>query len=159
MIEFNGMPSGEFAEYVVKNHRKAGLRLSIIPTIIMCAIVIVIALVIKQPVVLIGLLLPIMLVILLASQPFEKDVPKLFATQITISEDGEMFALGYFEKHYRAVSSVETVIDIGSGYIIEFEYEVRNPFFLCQKDLIVKGSIEQFEELFKDKIVRLDENK
>ncbi len=29
-----------------------------------------------------------------------------------------------------------------------------NRRFICQKDLITEGTIEEFEEIFKDKIVR-----
>ena len=51
-------------------------------------------------------------------------------------------------------------------FIIELKfYEFKfyglagSMFFICQKDLIVEGSIEEFEKLFEDKIVRKYEKK
>ena len=45
------------------------------------------------------------------------------------------------------------VIDMGAWY--KFKYNLTiNVFTVCQKDLIVEGTIEEFEELFADKLVR-----
>ena len=49
--------------------------------------------------------------------------------------------------------SVLEVIDMGAWY--KFKYNLTiNVFTVCQKDLIVEGTLEEFEELFADKLVR-----
>lgn len=51
------------------------------------------------------------------------------------------------------VLNVKRVIDYGNFYDIVF-YSHRWRTCICQKDLIVKGTIEEFEQIFEDKIVR-----
>ena len=41
-------------------------------------------------------------------------------------------------------------------YVIKFYIPEQCINCVCQKDLIVEGTIEQFEEMFKDKIVQID---
>lgn len=53
------------------------------------------------------------------------------------------------------LSCVKSVIDMGAWYNFEFDYKINN-FFVCQKDLLVEGSIKEFEKLFEDKLKRLD---
>ena len=54
--------------------------------------------------------------------------------------------------------SVLEVIDMGAWY--KFKYNLTiNVFTVCQKDLIVEGTIEEFEELFADKLVRKETKK
>ena len=100
--------------------------------------------------------LPLAFIVASAIWPTKKEEYKLFSKSITITEDGEMVAVTHFEEILRAVSQVEEVVDVGCGYIIKFYYEHRTDFFLCQKDLLVKGTIEQFENLFEGKITRLN---
>lgn len=54
---------------------------------------------------------------------------------------------------YRAevyeIENVESVVDYGSYYVI------KNPrYIFCQKDLLTQGTLEDFEKLFADKLVR-----
>ena len=49
---------------------------------------------------------------------------------------------------------VKKVIDFGAFYSIIFYLPDIDRRFVCQKDLITKGTLEEFEKLFEDKIVR-----
>ena len=49
---------------------------------------------------------------------------------------------------------IKEIIDWNSFYEIKFYFPNQFGLCFCQKDLIVEGTIEEFEELFKDKIVR-----
>lgn len=53
----------------------------------------------------------------------------------------------------KKIDSVVKVIDEGNFYYIKFMIG-RLPFGLCQKDLLVKGTIEDFEKVFDGLIVR-----
>ena len=57
-------------------------------------------------------------------------------------------------ERFHGLDSVQTVFDYGKWYHFKFDYTNRDMYFVCQKDLISQGTIEEFEELFKDKIER-----
>jgi len=61
---------------------------------------------------------------------------------------------GYFVTgHIKTISEVLKVIDYWYWYEIVFKQREKMNY-ICQKDLIVTGTIEDFEKLFEGKIVR-----
>jgi len=54
----------------------------------------------------------------------------------------------------RSVDGVKKVVDEGSYYHIKFSFPIGMAICFCQKDLLVEGTIEEFEKLFEGKIVR-----
>ena len=58
------------------------------------------------------------------------------------------------ESKNNPIGEIETVVDYGEWYQIYFNIGFRNNYMICQKDLIVKGTLEEYEKLFGDKIVR-----
>jgi len=52
------------------------------------------------------------------------------------------------------LDDVKNVVDLGDWYIVRFYFPINLRWFICQKDLIVEGTIEDFEKLFEGKIVR-----
>ena len=74
--------------------------------------------------------------------------------RITI-EDEKIVCDGSVEVEYcsKDILDVKKVLDYGSFYFIKFYFD-GSTLYLCQKDLIVKGTIEEFEELFADRLVR-----
>ena len=76
-----------------------------------------------------------------------------FSTDVKI--DGEMI---YCERGYHfepyvtiPVSEVKKVKESKTCYYIIYKNFTRS--IICQKDLITQGSIEEFEEIFKDKLI------
>jgi len=55
---------------------------------------------------------------------------------------------------YRLLSDVKQVRDFGEFYEIIFPFGKISEKFICQKDLLTIGTIEDFEKLFDGKIVR-----
>ncbi|MBO4594741.1 MAG: hypothetical protein J5697_03475, partial [Clostridia bacterium] len=55
----------------------------------------------------------------------------------------------YYSKELK---DVKKVVDFGSFYCVSFYFSRVK--FICQKDLIIQGTIEEFEETFSDVIVR-----
>ena len=54
----------------------------------------------------------------------------------------------------KPIKKVKKVVDYGGYYFLfVFRWETTHGI-ICQKDLLVEGSLEEFEELFKDKIER-----
>ena len=82
---------------------------------------------------------------------------KAFPQRIYIEVEDEIITLDRgINSHYASLSDVKEVIDNGTWYDIKFYYCARklNMDCICQKDLLTQGTIEQFEELFKDVLVR-----
>ena len=84
-----------------------------------------------------------------------KDEIALFPIKVTIEEEA-IRRYGEKEDNYagKEVIDVKKVIDKGNFYIILFYFPHKDVNFICQKDLIVEGTIEEFEEFFEGKIVR-----
>ena len=72
-------------------------------------------------------------------------------SQITIEED-KIIAQNETFKTLRKVSDVKKVVDFGEWYHILFDYQNESFSFVCQKDLLTKGSLEEFEACFEGKL-------
>lgn len=153
MIEFTGIPTGEFKDICVRRHKKDAMKYALIFGAIISTVIIALTFLLDKLIVLF-LAVPAVLIAASAIWPIKKEQYKLFSKNITIAKDGEMVAETHFGEILRAVSQVEEVVDVGGGYIIKFYHEHRTDFFLCQKDLLVKGTLDEFENFFKDKITR-----
>lgn len=57
-------------------------------------------------------------------------------------------------RHVRSTEDIKSIKDYGDFYQILFYFPHKSLVFVCQKDLIVEGTIEEFEERFADYIVR-----
>ncbi|MBO5417421.1 MAG: hypothetical protein J6A50_02310 [Clostridia bacterium] len=71
-----------------------------------------------------------------------------------IIKDGYITCLADKYEEIRNISDIKTVWDWGEFYEINFPFGKISEKFICQKDLLTIGSIEEFEDLFADKIVR-----
>lgn len=60
----------------------------------------------------------------------------------------------YGKSKYSNVEHIKNIVDGGEFYYFYFYYPHKIIGCICQKDLITKGTIEEFEELFEGKIVR-----
>ena len=52
----------------------------------------------------------------------------------------------------REFQDIKSVVDKGTFYIINFYFPHAQ--MLCEKDLIVQGTLEEFEELFEDYLIK-----
>ena len=51
------------------------------------------------------------------------------------------------------IDDVKNVLDRGDWYFITFKRDITEAI-ICQKDWLVEGTLEEFETLFKDKLIR-----
>lgn len=79
--------------------------------------------------------------------------PTYLCNEITITVSDGVISHSYFKKE-KPVDSVKKIIDAGDWYYVVFRYGDIGNSWVCQKDLITEGNIEQFEELFEGKIVK-----
>ena len=69
-------------------------------------------------------------------------------------EESEIYAEVGRGAGTRTLADVKKVLDYGEFYDIIFYFPNKVLNCICQKDLIVEGTIEEFEKLFEDKIMR-----
>lgn len=69
--------------------------------------------------------------------------------------DGEMIvSISDSQTESQYIEDVKEIYDYGDFYSFMFVSGQYTPHFVCQKDLISKGTLEDFEMLFSDKIIR-----
>ena len=83
----------------------------------------------------------------------QKDFDKFFPTLVRISSKGLALQGKEFDQT-RDMADVKKVYDYGEYYFITFYFPAKSQQFICEKDLLVSGTIEEFEDLFAGKIVR-----
>ncbi len=77
----------------------------------------------------------------------------IFPTSIVIKDDiiickGKGFSVS------NQISFVKKIIDNGEGYHIFFKFPHKSFRYFCQKNLLTEGALEDFEKIFKDKIIK-----
>ncbi len=70
-------------------------------------------------------------------------------------EDGYIICIADQYTESRSISDVKKVRDFGKFYELVFPFGKSSEKFICQKVLLVKGSLEEFEALFPNKLERI----
>lgn len=103
----------------------------------------------------ISLLLSIFPEIVLRKKDIESDFPK----QITIDEKNiELDGVGDNIYRIRSVTDVKKIIETDDCYYFKF-YFPYDLNFICQKDLLIEGKIEEFKGLFEGEFVKENRGK
>lgn len=84
----------------------------------------------------------------------KKEREKMIPRKISIVED-TMTVQTNSGMESRYVTDVKIVRDCGEFYELIFPYGKGSYSFICQKDLLVTGTLEEFEMLFDGKIERI----
>ena len=184
VIEFCGVLSDRYKKYYLKKNLKIlrvsisiGLAIVIVPIAILC---IVLAPLYITLIVITGLttIFLVALITISKSKSLADEMAKILPVKVII-ENGEIAALnheqmsqlgcdlngieslnvdGYYITDIKPISEVVKVVDFGEWYCVFFSSRHLVTHYVCQKNLIVKGTIEDFEKLFKGKIVRKYKN-
>ena len=158
MIEFNGEFSEKSKRYLLKENAILGFVVSLILALFVTGIVVTIAIIYSLWIILLFLIVFVLLVVLVTLAPYiqrKRTLELIVPTKIIINQDAK-----YIQVYYRnsviiekKLSKIKKVIDEGKCYYIKLKFP-KIDGFLCQKDLLVDGTIEEFEELLQGKIVR-----
>lgn len=152
MIKFEGMLSDKCKKFIIKKQMKLQIIACSI-TAILFSIPVLFAIFLWKPIAAVGLFPPVFF-LLLSLIPPGKSTQGLFIPQIILFDLEEETVIHKCEKmeRFHMINSITKVIDYGEWYYLIFQYSDRDLYFVCQKDLLTEGSIEDFEDLFKDKI-------
>lgn len=163
MIEFKGELSKENKLYLIKRDAIGLFIISIIMALIMGIPMLIVGLVWEKVFLwfsLMAFMMPIILglslILLIIPKSREKlanEIRPNTPIKVTIIDD--IIEAEYEEKYIEImVSEVRKVIDVGDLYILVGYPSRDGHYWACQKNLLTKGTLEEFEELFADKLVR-----
>ena len=157
MIEFNGYLTGTsqkfFCKQIVKLQQKI-ILFTLIPVFIILMIVfyLVFDVIALYPEVIISEIILSALALLLPNIQTKKEKEKITPQKVYIEND-MIVSKSNAAVDTRFMKDVKEVRDYGEFYYFVFKaYSYR---FVCQKDLLTQGTIEEFENLFAGKIKKM----
>lgn len=153
MIEFTGYLTDDAKKYFFKRGIKylqnifLGAACLFLPVVVMFAIRIeswslIVAYIIAASVILIAPYLQV-------KSDKDKYVPKLIRIQ-----DNILLSVSDGITESRYIEEVKEVRDYGEYYALVFPMGKLSEKFVCQKNLLTKGTLEEFEALFEGKIIK-----
>lgn len=161
MIEFNGRLSKECKRYFIESSWKLGFIIALMVCIPFMVLSIVLS--IMRDWIFILMLIPVAMFIFFASlKPGTSIYRKLYGKNGKVY-DGELLwhiviegdtisAEGVQRSETKSIGDIKKVVDMGNWYKIYFCFPHKSNIFLCQKDLIVQGTIEEFENIMYEKL-------
>ena len=161
MIEFSGNLSGLAKSYYYKRERMFGIKITLITLVIAYPLILIMAYFLhnefNRPILVLTcaylptfILFPLLILII----PMDKkgSPKKIFTDEEYIVV---VIEYGQGQEIYKLISDVESVKDFGEFYALQFPIRAGiSNAFICQKDLLTKGTLKEFEALFEGKIVR-----
>ena len=154
MIVFDGYLSGVSEKWFHKRNRDFGRNIFLIALLIFLPIVIFIS--INKHNWLLTCLYSLLFVIipLLTLIPqSEKEKKAVTPKKIVVSEEQIVCYADKYEET-RCIYDVKVVKDYGDFYELIFPFGKISNKFICQKNLLSKGTLKEFERLFEGKIIR-----
>lgn len=153
-MEFNGHLTGMAEKHFFKQSRILGQKI-----ILWCALLIapgVLSFAIRSNnwsavTVFVGLFMCIMV---LVSIPRGKKERAQITPKKIVIEDNYIVCVAEKYTETRLVSDVKLVKDFGEYYELCFPFGKLSDKFVCQKSLLAKGTIQEFERLFDGKIAK-----
>lgn len=152
MLKFYGQISESNKKFIIKREKLIFFLASLIPVIIGTILTIIAA--IKINYIWFLFLIPILFFISIPLYPLgKKTLDLMIPTKIIINKQ-MIISEGNNYKCVRNSNDIKKIIDYGNYYQIYFNWPKKSYRFLCQKDLIVEGTIEDFEKIFSNKIIK-----
>lgn len=160
MIEFNGEQSNECKLLIAREKsKKIGLLFTIINSIADIFILVFGILNNKLFISLLTAIIFLLLAVLTFITPKKQVSNVKIDTKIVITSD--TILMDYSTNFYankktltRKISNIKKIIDFGICYCIIFKHGDITNSWICEKSLITKGSISNFEELFCKQIIK-----
>lgn len=75
------------------------------------------------------------------------------SSSVSILDDGAIISKGQKFRHEIGVENVAKVVDHGSFYELYLDKVQNRGFYICEKALLKRGTVDDFEKMFKGKIV------
>lgn len=155
MIEFNGYISGETEKYFWKVSRRYFQKLVIFAFVVLLPPFIIAAIKTQNIIVPVAYCIFFIWCFIVTFIPKSKKERKSLIPKKIVTDNDYIISIADKYSDSRNINDVKLVRDFGEFYEIIFPFGKISEKFICQKNLLVKGTIEEFEALFGDKIVRI----
>ena len=154
MIKFQGELSLKSKAFLFKKSIISNFIILTLPACFLLALAFLLANTIKNIIyICVALILFLFLLAFVYENSKEAKKEREVQTVCIIDNEIEMYKNGTIDYQRKQLDDVKEVLDMGEFYWISF-YLPKSIYFICQKNLISEGSIEEFEKLFRDKIVK-----
>lgn len=155
MIEFKGYLTGSALKHLRKSYFKI-ICCVISIAFILCVVIMTCIIGIYEWGLAILLLTPVYLIFcVLLPYLFMKFDKTHIPKQITINDNIIFCITDEIGADSRKLEQIKEVKDYSEYYVVICKGLNIPPHFICQKDLLTQGSIDEFESLFADKIKRM----
>lgn len=155
MIEFDGYISGAAEQYFWNKARKLTQTILIASVLVFLPIIGLIAIKTKYWLLLVFYCTLFVWIPLLARIPKSKKEKLALLPKKIFTEDEYITVVAGDQEEYRQISDAKLVRDHGEFYEITFPVGKVSDKFICQKNLLTKGTLEDFEALFEGKITKV----
>ena len=157
MIEFYGEYSETSKKFLLKQNAVLGMIVSLMVALILVTILLFLAIAFKFWMILFFLFPIIITVILTVMAPYiqkNKTLNQIVPEKIEINEMEDYLCV-YFKNTIisKKLQEVKKVIEMEEWYILKLSFPKLSGF-LCQKNLLKEGTIQEFEKIFEGKIIR-----
>lgn len=154
MIEFNGYITGTAEKYF----KKKSIKLNLLIILFSSAVCLPCLLLINRLIYIEGLVPAVFVysysaMIIFLFGCFSKKFIKYTKPKRIIIESDNVICEIHKDKYKRRVNNVKCIYDFGDFYDMRF-FNCIDYKYICQKNLISEGSVEEFEALFEGKIIK-----
>ena len=155
MIEFKGYIDGAAKKRWFRINRVMGVKLFLVPTLLIVPGFILHG-INSQNWLMVGLCVGALCIIPLAPLvPQGKKATQAMLPKRIVVDDGFITCTTESSGETRRISNVKKVYDHGEFYELVFPFGKISTNFICQKSLLARGSLADFEKLFKSKLTKL----
>ena len=153
MIEFNGRISGAAEDFFWKRSKSFVLILLSISMAVILPVMIFLSVMFKTALVVLGYLgcFVFFFVLLLLLKPGKKESAELVPERV-FTDDEYIVSVCKNNEQFILISDVRKVTDYGEFYVV-FPSGKVSYNFICQKNLLTQGTLEEFEALFPEEII------
>lgn len=159
MFEFKGEFSETSKQYLVNKLSKGILISILIPSIFFSILIVLFAAICNYWILAIALVAPFISILGAAIIPkTKKEREKTLLAMLpktVVIQNNHIHVFWQNRTMIKDVDDIKKIIDSNGCYYIIF-YIPKESDVICQKNLMTKGNIEQFESFFKNKIVKKD---
>ena len=153
MIKFEGGLSEDCLNHIRKRFAKKCAIAGNIAMAVLSIIVVIIAL--QTTLLLLGCIIVFLAIGLVFSIPSMYSFDAMLPIEVVIEDD--IISMESNDRYdSRDISNIQKILDGGSWYQVIFYYPYGIPCFAMEKDKIVEGTIQEFEEKFGDLIERIN---
>lgn len=153
MIEFNGYISGETEKYLWKNSRLGVFKVLFATYLVIMPLFVILSFQLDNFYILLGyMILSLIFLVCILFVPNSKD--RAFIPKKVFTDNKNIVVVTEKQEQFRLISDATVVKEYDEFYFIEFPFGQKSDLFVCQKSLLTKGTLEEFEALFPGKIER-----